>query len=179
MILNAEQLACLASPIRNEAFSTLRKLGQASAREIAEEMGKSPEALHYHVRALLKAGLIEEKLRRPTSRKPEAVYETTAKTFRLPNLSHHPDLAPITRKAVAAGVRNALRGYEAAALRAMEDEALRTYLMVIRTTMQLSPQDAATFLDMIEAAVRFAREREVRHGVRLHWSSLVFPDSGR
>lgn len=150
-------------------------MGVASARELAEEMGRTPASTHYHVKELLAAGLIREQGRRPTARKPEAIYEPAEKTYQLPNLVEHPELAPITRRAVAAGLRNTIRGYEAAATKAQEDHDLRAYMQLIRAAVRLSPDDAQTFMELIEKASRFAREHDSKVGVRLHWSSLVFP----
>lgn len=174
--LNSQQLACLASPIRNQTFMTLRRMGTASARELAEEMGRTPASTHYHVKELLAAGLIREQGRRPTARKPEAIYEPVEKTYQLPNLREQPELASITRRAVTAGLRSTIRGYEAAAAKAQEDQSLREYMHVIRAAVRLSPDDAQAFMAMIESASKFAREHDTRDGVRLHWSSLVFPD---
>src|SRR5258708_36783471 len=102
--LNSEQLASLASPARSEVFVAIRSLRKASIREVAEYMRRSPESLYYHINALLKAGLIQETDKRPTKRKPEAIYSSTADDFRLPDLQAHPELEMLTRPAVAAGL---------------------------------------------------------------------------
>ena len=174
--LNARQLACLAPPVRNETFATIRALGEASVREVAEAVGRSPESVYYHVKALLGAVLIVEKYRRATAHKPEAVYETTAAAFRLPDLVAHPELAPLTHKSVAVGLRHAMRGYLAASKQAESDPKIRESMSVVRDIARLSSEDAETFFNLIEEAVRFARSHESPVGTRLYWSSIVFPD---
>lgn len=173
--LNSQQLTCLASPTRNQVFMSLRKLGRASARELAEDLGRDPELLHYHLKSLLKAGLIRESGRRPTARKPEAVYESTATRYRLPDLDKQPELASITRKAVAAGMRESLRKYLSAAERAEGEPELRSFMHIIRAGVRLSPEDAQEFMRLIESASEFAKDHERKDGVRLQWASLVSP----
>src|SRR4051812_28092657 len=111
IILNADQLACLASPVRNEVFMQLRTIGKASVGDIAKVLGKSPEAVHYHVKALVAAGLAREAFRRPGVKKPEFVYEPVGKRLKLPNPSEGPEVAKLIRKSVAAGFRQTIRGY--------------------------------------------------------------------
>jgi DNA-binding transcriptional ArsR family regulator len=176
IVLNSEQLACLASPTRNETFATIRSLGKASVRELADRMGRSPEALYYHVKALSKAGLIKEALRRPTVRKPEAVYESVEANYRLPQSGSDPELDALARRSVVSGLRHTIRGYETASTIAEKDVQKRPYLQVIRVACRLSEEHAKSFFELIEEAARFAKDHEQPDGVRLHWSSVVFPE---
>jgi hypothetical protein len=177
--LTADQLECLASPIRREVFTTLRGLGTASARELAEELHRTPEILHYHLKALHRAGLIRECGRRATARKPECLYEPAERSYRLPDLVKQPELAAITRKAVAAGLRQTTRGYEAAAIAAVDNAEVREHISVIQAGVTLRPENAAKFIALIEEANRFARQAESKEGLRLHWCSVVFPETPR
>src|SRR2546423_11730891 len=173
-ILTGEQLACLASPRRNEVFTILRSLKQGSVKEIADRTRQSPESTHYHVRALEHVGLVREAFRRAGFRKPEIVFEPTASRLSLPDLRENPELAPLTRKTILAGLRQVMRGYEPAAIRAAHNPDLEKHMHIIRANLLLSRKDARTFLAMIEAASRFAKDREAQGGVGLMWSSLVF-----
>jgi hypothetical protein len=177
--LDAAKLACLASPVRREVFTAFRQLGPGSVREVAEDIGRKVELVHYHTKALVDAGLLREDGRRPTSRKPECLYSPTAAMFRLPNLEADPELAEVTRKAVAAGLRQTTRKYEQAAKAAVLDPSLRNNMSVIQASIRLSPADAETFIGMIEAANRFARDAQQGDGIRLIWSSLVIPEVTR
>ena len=156
-------------------FSALRSLRHGSIRDIAEHLGGSPESIHYHVKALLKAKLIFQSDRRITARKPEAIYQSIAQSLRLPDLKTQPELATLARKSVVAGLRQTIRGYESAAVQAELSPELRRHILVVRAKLRLSEEDTKHFLQMIEDAVDFARERDTDEGVRLNWSSIVYP----
>jgi DNA-binding transcriptional ArsR family regulator len=70
-----EQIAALAAPLRAALVERLEAQGPASVRELAEHLGVQPDALHYHVRVLLGAGLLEQVGTRPTRRHDEALYD--------------------------------------------------------------------------------------------------------
>src|SRR3954469_17506145 len=82
-----EQLKALGHPLR---VRTLELLGQdpecqLTNRELAKRLGVDPGHPHFHVRMLLKAGLMEFADRRPPGR--EKPYKSAARTIRV-----HPDL---------------------------------------------------------------------------------------
>jgi DNA-binding transcriptional ArsR family regulator len=66
-------LKALASPARQELISEIGHRG-ASARELALRLGRSRQALHFHLAALEKAGLIRVVEERGTGREAERVY---------------------------------------------------------------------------------------------------------
>ena len=175
LTLTARQLECLASPVRNEVFTQLRTLGQASVGDIARATGRKPEAVHYHVRELVRVKLAREAFRRQNAKKPESVYEPVGKRLRLPKADESPEIARLIRRSVAAGFRQSVRGYMDAADRAENDPDALKHLHVIKLVAKLRPQDAKEFLARIESAARFADEHRNEKGVKLVWSSLVFP----
>lgn len=62
----------LASAVRQELVDTLAALGgEASIARLADELGRPADGLYYHVRALVRGGLLVET---PTSKTGEAVY---------------------------------------------------------------------------------------------------------
>jgi DNA-binding transcriptional ArsR family regulator len=77
-----EQLKALGHPLRVRVLEMLGQEGewQLTNRELAQRLGVDPGHLHFHVRMLLKAGLIElaEK-----SRGREKPYRAVAKVFRV------------------------------------------------------------------------------------------------
>ena len=178
-ILTAEQLKCLASPVRNEVFAAIRVLGQASAADVAEARGLSPEAVHFHLRGLAKANLIKSCGQRPTARRPEALFETTALSYRLPDTTGDPDLALIVRHTVSSGFRRAVRGYERAAKLAVGKAEANDGFHVIQARIRLNPDDQREFMALIERAVQFAKESESPDGMPLNWTSLVFPEGAK
>jgi len=180
-VLTPEQLRALASPVRNEVYSRLRALEKASAGDLGRELGRSAEAVHYHLRELLRVGLIREAFRRPTQRKPESVFEPTADAVRLPDPRKSPKVAELNRRAVLAGLRMVMRGYDAASRRAARTrerhEPPAGRIHVVRLNVRLSEEDAREFFRRIEELARFADQRRAAEGAgtRLHWHSIVYP----
>lgn len=151
-------------------------MGEASIREIAEHLGRSPESVHYHVRSLLKANLIKAAFKRQVARKPETVYTSVSESYILPNPSEQPELALLIRKSITAGLRQVIRGYEEASRHAEKDPSAREHIHVIRVVFRLSPEDAKEVARRIDELSNFIAERRQEDGVQLHWSSIVYPD---
>jgi len=153
----------------------LRILGKASVGDLARALGKRPEAVHYHVRGLVKANLAKEFERRPGVKKPEVIYAPLDKELRLPKSQGNSAISALVRKSVAAGFRQTVRGYLEASRKAERGELDSSYMHVIRLNARLAPADAKEFIRQIESLVRFADERRTEAGEQLVWSSVVFP----
>ncbi len=175
LTLTTAQLKCLASPARNEVFAQLRALGEASVRDLGAAVGKSPETVHYHVKELVAANLAKEAYRRPGTKKPEAVYVPVGKRFRLPYPAPNKRVADLIRKSVVAGFRQTARGYLEAMTRSESESALKPLTHVIRMNARLSPANAKELMDRIEAVVKFADENREEGGIKVAWSSIVYP----
>ena len=78
-----EQLKALGHPLRVRVLEMLGQEGewQLTNRELAQRLGVDPGHLHFHVRMLLRAGLIE--LADTDRRGREKPYRSVAKTFRV------------------------------------------------------------------------------------------------
>jgi DNA-binding transcriptional ArsR family regulator len=80
-----EQLKALGHPLRVRILEMLGQEGQRewqlTNRELAQRLGVDPGHLHFHVRMLLKAGLIE--LADTDRRGREKPYRSVAKTFQV------------------------------------------------------------------------------------------------
>jgi DNA-binding transcriptional ArsR family regulator len=78
-----EQLKALGHPLRVRVLEMLGQEGewQLTNRELAQGLGVDPGHLHFHVRMLLKAGLIE--LADSEGRGREKPYRAVAKVFRV------------------------------------------------------------------------------------------------
>src|SRR5262245_47733719 len=57
-ITGATAVAALASPVRQEIIDTLEALGGATIAELAGALGRPADGLYYHVRRLVRAGLL-------------------------------------------------------------------------------------------------------------------------
>jgi DNA-binding transcriptional ArsR family regulator len=78
-----EQLKALGHPLRVRVLEMLGQEGdwQLTNRELAQRLGVDPGHLHFHVRMLLRAGLIE--LADSNGRGREKPYRAVAKVFRI------------------------------------------------------------------------------------------------
>ena len=78
-----EQLKALGHPLRVRVLEMLGQEGdwQLTNRELAQRLGVDPGHLHFHVRMLLRAGLIE--LAESAGRGREKPYRAVAKVFRV------------------------------------------------------------------------------------------------
>lgn len=167
VVLTEAQLECLASPVRAEVFHAVRTLGKASVAELAKHLGRSPESVHYHVRALAAAALLVLSETRPTERRPEAVYTSSAAAYRLPK----GESRALVAKAVLCGQRQMMRAFMSAA----EDPEAAKYLSTVRVNATLSLEDFEEFKRRIEEAAEFVSSRRTENGVRIGWSSLIVP----
>jgi DNA-binding transcriptional ArsR family regulator len=83
ILLTEGQLRSLGSPVRNEIFATLLRFGPASVGEIAAAMGQPASGLYYHLRHLLRAGLVRDEGKRPAATRSESVYAVAAGSVRV------------------------------------------------------------------------------------------------
>jgi predicted transcriptional regulator len=75
-VRSARQIEALATPARQEVVDGLAALGSASIAELAAHLGRAPDSLYYHVRKLVKVGLVEPRGLRGEGPRAEAVYAT-------------------------------------------------------------------------------------------------------
>ncbi|MBX3724495.1 MAG: helix-turn-helix transcriptional regulator [Xanthomonadales bacterium] len=103
-----DQIRALASTVRQDIVDTVQALGSASVPELARHLSRQPDSLYYHVRALLKVGLL---VRQPADRvqggRSEAMYATARPDRRL-QLAY-PSRDGKARAALEALVGNMLR----------------------------------------------------------------------
>lgn len=61
LVEDAGQIAALAAPIRIEILSTIEAMdGAVTVAELAERLGRPADGLYYHLRALVRGGLLHE-----------------------------------------------------------------------------------------------------------------------
>ncbi len=69
------QVRAASSPTAHRLLGALERLGPASVRELAEQVGMAPASLYYHVRRLVEVGVVRAAGERATDRRPETLYE--------------------------------------------------------------------------------------------------------
>ncbi len=82
-IRREDQRRAFASPLRMELMGLFVDREPLSVADMAERMGRPASAIHYHVRVLEDAGLLQKQGERPKSRRPEALYLPVADVFLL------------------------------------------------------------------------------------------------
>ena len=77
------EIAAVISPIRLEILDVLAGMGPASVPDVAATLGRAPDSLYYHFKALARCGLVVPVGERRRGRHREALYETVARDMRL------------------------------------------------------------------------------------------------
>lgn len=171
VVLSNSQLECLSSPARNEVFGGLRLLGTATVAELAQTIDRKPQAVHYHLKELKRVGLAFDAGRRPGLRKPQSLFSALTGPLSLP-YGDNPESARLRAKAVAAGLRQTLRGFTSAAQRG---DLSAQEAHVLRLNLRLSPQNTRRFFEILEEAVEFADAHKGDQWPPLSWHSVVYP----
>lgn len=75
LIKRPDQIAALESAVRQEIVDTIQAAGPLAAPEISALMGRPADALYYHLKRLVRVGLLVVRATRRTGRRDEAVYD--------------------------------------------------------------------------------------------------------
>jgi DNA-binding transcriptional ArsR family regulator len=77
------QLRSLASPVRQEIVDVLCELGTLAVTELAATLDRPADALYYHLRALLKCGLVKRAGHRRCGKRKEVLFRSVSSDLRL------------------------------------------------------------------------------------------------
>lgn len=108
-IRDPRQLEVLTSPVRHQLHQVLDLIGPAPVREVAARMGRSPEALYYHVHAMVEVGLVVEAGEQTARRRSERLYDVVGRPFRVDPTNTDPAFLALLAKAGEARLRLAIR----------------------------------------------------------------------
>lgn len=158
-IRSAKQIRALRTPLRQEIAQALMGLGACTVGELADELGREPAALYYHVHALAKAGIVVEGDERRGGGRPERMYRLAA------------DRIIIDRGETSKAFLSALSDLQRATLRAAERELeavltargpknVRNAPTLLRLASHLKPQHAARATKMLHELVEFLAEHD-------------------
>lgn len=106
-IRRPEQIRALRSPVRQEIVDTVQSLGVCSVADVARELGRHADGLYYHVKILLRVGLLESAGTRRDRGRREARYVTRSPECPM-RLHYEPD-DPANADAVLGVVASMLR----------------------------------------------------------------------
>jgi DNA-binding transcriptional ArsR family regulator len=83
IIRDRGQLRSLASPVRQEIVDVLCQLGTVAVSELAATLDRPADALYYHLRALLKCGLVKHAGHRLYGKRREELFRSVSSDLRL------------------------------------------------------------------------------------------------
>ncbi len=121
IVRRADQRAALTSPLRLEILEHFLVAGPASVAEIADRMGRAADSLYYHVRLLVKVGLLRQRGTRKSGKRDEALYALVAPRIDLSCKPGSPASTASTMKTMVSAFRLAEREMRAA----LDDRTLR------------------------------------------------------
>ncbi|MBS1708537.1 MAG: helix-turn-helix transcriptional regulator [Armatimonadetes bacterium] len=165
LVLNADQVAAMASPTRGIVYERLASHVEAVAADLAAETGISAATALYHLRQLVNVGLVVEVGERSTGKRPATVFRPAHRQLALPSGEEHAD---VRLQAMLSSLRKCKRNLEAS-------RGKGTHILKIAT--RLTPDDMATFLQKLEDAADFAKSHMVREGQEVSWLSIACPPS--
>jgi len=173
-IREPRQIAALASPARQEVVDGLQALGPCSIAELGDSLGRAPDSLYYHVRALERVGLVVRRGERGSGPRREALYDTPGRM----QLDHEP-ATPRERRTLAGLVAAALRLAERelrAALesgRAVHRRGRRRNAWGARVKGWLTPDELARVREHLGAVSEILGRSRKRPGTDLHAVTFV------
>ncbi|MCE7973989.1 MAG: ArsR family transcriptional regulator [Leptolyngbya sp. PLA1] len=116
LVTSGEQRRALASPVRQEVVDTLHAAGPSTMARLAGLLGRPADGLYFHVKVLLRVGLVVEAGTSGSGRSLAAVYDVPGRPLRLAYGSTRAERAEIAR-IIRAAIRLSQREYERACAR--------------------------------------------------------------
>ena len=83
LIRDRRQLRSLASPVRQEIVDVLCELGAVAVTELAATLNRPADALYYHLRTLVKCGLVKRAGHRLNGKRKEELFRNVSPDLRL------------------------------------------------------------------------------------------------
>ena len=171
-IRRERELAALVAAARQEVVDVLADMGTVTVAELAAALGRPADALYFHLRALVRAGLVKPAGHRSRSGRKEALFRTIAPELRLTYDPH----SAANRRAVSAIVASMLRLGVRDFRRAFQRENVivsgpRRELWALRRTGRLSPDQLACVNRCVEDLAQEVSSH--RGGRRLYAVTVV------
>ncbi|MEM1453471.1 MAG: helix-turn-helix domain-containing protein [Planctomycetota bacterium] len=175
------QLRALRDPVRERILRALEQAGPLPVRALAERIGRAPESLYYHVRALVRAGFLRTEGKAPSGRRHHVVYGVTYDDLFIDQSQRSPAFFEALREHYASRLRRKERDIErslAGDRRLPPDEPRRTGLLQVdvrltKRGLERFRRRALEFLDELEGDDDADGEAM---GVTIAFASLEEPD---
>lgn len=170
-------LDALASPARQELISRLG-FGPATVRDLAAALGRSRQALHYHVARLERAGFVRGSGWRGAGPARERVYALAHGRLAVAATGAPADRSAV-RKAVAAMLRLTAREFDRAlALRGLRRRGASRQIGALRGKARLTGAELARLNRLLEQVESLLRRAKRGRGRRLYAVTVVLTPAG-
>jgi len=160
-ISRLDQKRLLASPLRQELLDVLARLGTASLTELGAVLGRPADGLYYHVRLLMRVGLVRSAGTRMRGGHSEAVFRAAARQYAVryapASRPHVQAMNDIVSAMLRLGIRDFRRALAGGGTRF---EGPRRDLWAIRTTGWLRETQLGQVNRAIGALARSAGRHE-------------------
>ncbi len=180
-IRRRDQVEALVSAVRQEVIDTLGAAGPQSVTELARLMGRPADALYYHLRRLVKVGLVVPQGERRRGRRTEVVYDLVGYPLQLDYPRGRDARTDPTVRLVAAMLRTAERDFQRGleGHRAVVDGPART-LWATRRHAWLTPADLRRVNQLLsELLDRMGRSRQPDRGELCTLTFVLAPRAAR
>ena len=136
-----DQIRALASAARQDIVDAVTAIGPATAPEVARALGRTPDGLYFHLRALTKVGLLKQGEQPNVQGRMVAAYDVPGRPMRIRyDLSAGAGARAVSR-VTGSMLRTANRGFARAASRGKARvDGPRRELWAARTRGWLSPK---------------------------------------
>ncbi len=166
---HARQVRALRSPARQELVDALQAAGPCSIAALGELLGRAPDSLYYHVRALERVGLIVKRGVQRSGARDEALYDTPGRLildFEPQNASERRDLLALTRSVLRIAERDLRAAVEGGTARYARRADRNTWCA--RVKGWLTPDELTAVREHLEAAAQLLVQGQPRRGAELH-----------
>ena len=176
LIRSRKQMAALKAPTRQEIVDVLGPMGVASVADLASALGRPADALYYHLRILLKAGLVLEAGERKSGVRSEALYRTIAPSMSLVYLpgksGNSKDVTPIIESMLRLTARDFRQSFDSPTTVV---EGVSRELWAIRRTGWLTEQQVAAVNRQIERLQRTTLKSAAGNGKLFGLTMVLAP----
>jgi len=175
-IRRADQIAALGSAARIEILDILAGLGTSSVANLAAALGRPADALYYHLRLLVRLGLVVPVGRGRGRGREEALYRAVAPRLAVVYAPGDPENARAMTRTAAALLRLGARDFRLAFRPGVAVSGPHRELWVGRIAARLTPADVARINRLLLESVRILESaRASRRGRLYAWTFLLTP----
>lgn len=163
-ITRPAQVRALTSPVRQEIVDALESAGPCTMARLGELIGRPPDGLYFHIRRLVRVGLILEREPHREGRHVSAVYDLPGRPVRLRYAA--PASAKDLSAVVAAALRTGSREFAAGVREHLRSGAAEppAGLWGARAKGWLTPREAAEVRGLLTEAMGILRRGAPREG---------------